>query len=301
MGGKNKSEQKHINNNVTYNNYKNNKNVNKLYLSDYNNSTKLIKREYKDKSNSISINTINNININNNNKFFIFSKEKFDNKNMNKYKSKDNLKINLPEINPTSTTYKVNISYNKNTKNNNISKSLNNSKEINYIKSISNNVNANKIQRKIKNLKETFSKKTSKVGFDKSKAKEINNLYSTINFNSQFFTQYPLDRVEKYFYKYKNLRISKLNPNKGSNVHPLLDGLENIVKEKELYKLARALNETKKDIYLRSTGTLDNFEKIKVLDSEKIKEYDNKIPLLKYDFAENILCDNEHFGDKNNN
>ena len=135
MGGKNKSEQKHINNNVTYNNYKSNKNVNKLYLMDYNNSTKLIKREYKDKSNSISINTINNININNNNKFFIFPKEKlFDNNNMNKYKSKDNLKINLPEINQTSTTYKVNISYNKNTKNNNISKSLNNSKKINYIK-----------------------------------------------------------------------------------------------------------------------------------------------------------------------
>ena len=259
----------------------------------------MINREYKDKSNSISINTINNININNNNKFFIFPKEKlFDNNNMNKYKSKDNLKINLPEINQTSTTYKVNISYNKNTKNNNISKSLNNSKEINYIKSINNNVNANKIQRKIKNLKETFSKKTSKVGFDKSKAKEINNLYSTINFNSQFFTQYPLDRVEKYFYKYKNLRISKLNPNKGSNVHPLLDGLENIVKEKEFYKLAKSLKETKKDIYLRSNGTLENFDKINVFDPEIIKEYDDKIPLLKYDYAENILRNHEKLGYK---
>ena len=95
------------------------------------------------------------------------------------------------------------------------------------------------------------------------------------------------------------MKIQKINSNKGNNIHPLLDGLENIVKEKELYKIAKALNETKKDMYLRSTGTLDNFEKIETLDFEKIKEYDDKIPLLKYDFAENILCDNQKYQKKN--
>ena len=303
LGGKNKNDQKQITNIATYNNYKNNNNINKLYLSDYNNSNKrikLIKKENKENNSFFNINNNNNTN-NNKNKLFIFSKEKlFDYNNKNKYKSKDNLKLNLPEINPSSTSYKIFLSYDKNAKNKNISKSKSNSKEINNIKPNSNS-KANIIQRNIKNLKETFSKKNSKVEFYKNKAKEINNLYSTINLNSQFFKEYPLDKVEKYFIKYKKLRISKLNPSKGSNVHPLLEGLENIVKEKELYKLARSLNETKKDIYLRSTGTLDNFEKIKILDSEKIKEYDNKIPLLKYDFAENILCENENFCNRNNN
>ena len=51
---------------------------------------------------------------------------------------------------------------------------------------------------------------------------------------------------------------------------------------------------------MRSTGTLDNFEKIETLDFEKIKDSDNKIPLLKYDFAENILCNNDELI-KNNN
>jgi hypothetical protein len=92
------------------------------------------------------------------------------------------------------------------------------------------------------------------------------------------------------------MRLAKLNTNKGSNILPLLEGLENLVKEKDLFKIAKSLNETKKDIYLRSMGTLENFEKNHILDSDKIKEYDDKIPLLKYDYAEHILCDNKQFG-----
>ena len=95
------------------------------------------------------------------------------------------------------------------------------------------------------------------------------------------------------------MRFAKINTNKGSNILPLLEGLENLVKEKDLYKIAKSLNETKKDIYLRSMGTLENYEKNQILDSDKIKEYDDIIPLLKYDYAEHILCDNKHFG-KNN-
>ena len=253
------------------NNSKNNLKKNKYLL------TTLNKIKIKKENTEINSNDIND------NKMLIFSKERTSN-NKNMYKSKDNLYINLPGI-QHSTSFKKLINYTFENKNN--------SKNINRLKKIK--LNDNSIQKNIKNLKETFGNKYNKSELEKRKEKEINNLYSTINYNSKFFREYPFDQVENYFLKHKKIKIGKIKTNKGSNILPILEGIENIVKDKELYKLVRALNETKKIIYLRSTGTLENFDKAKNIDSEKIKDYDDKIPLLKYDFAENILCDNENF------
>ena len=296
-GGKNEKKELTFNIDVNIND---NKNKNNFSLNDYNNNlkknkylltslnkVKLFKKEKQD----------NNIDIND--KLSIFKDKEFDTKYMNKFKSKQNLKLNLPDIIPTSTSYNKNkSSYKLSYFNKNIIKD-NNLDGINNINSKTKS-KENNIQKKIKNLKEVFSKKYSKSDLEKVKKREINNLYSTINGNQNFFSEYPFDKVENYFRTFKNMKIPKINPNKGNNIHPLLDEKENIVKEKELYKIAKALNETKKDMYLRSTGTLDNFEKIETLDFEKIKEYDDKIPLLKYDFAENILCDNQKYQKKNN-
>lgn len=273
----NTNQKKKLNINGLYNNLKKNNNK---YLLTSSNKVKIFPKDINENSNTI------------------FSKDKnHTNKSINKFRSKQNLKLNLPEINPTATSYKKNLSNNKT-----IFINTNNKIDNDNIKPMNNksNPNVKDSQQKIKNLKKIFSKEYNMSNFEKSKKKEVNNLYSTINFKPNLFENFPFDRVENYFLKYKNLKISKLNPNKGSNIHPLLEGLENIVKEKELYKLAKSLNETKKDIYLRSTGTLDNFEKIETLDFEKIKDSDNKIPLLKYDFAENILCNNDEFIENNN-
>ena len=290
---KNKNEKKDIiNKNNTFDNTNSKK---KFNINGLNNNLKKNNNKYLlTSSNKIKI-FQKDINENSNT---IFSKEKHHtNKSINKFRSKQNLKLSLPEINPTATSYKKNLSNNKT-----IFINTNNKIDNDNIKPMNNksNPNVKDSQQKIKNLKKIFSKEYNMSDFEKSKKKEVNNLYSTINFKPNLFENFPFDRVENYFLKYKNLKISKLNPNKGSNIHPLLEGLENIVKEKELYKLAKSLNEAKKDIYLRSTGTLDNFEKIETLDFEKIKDSDNKIPLLKYDFAENILCNNDELI-KNNN
>ena len=259
-----------------------------LYISDNSNLKKnkylltslnkiKIKKDYKEPKVSIS----------DDNTIFIFSNEKVL-ETKNRYKSKDNLNINLPGINNISTKkdkFSTNVNLGMVNKNDQMNKS--------YSKQLKKN---NDIQKKIKYLKDTFRKKYSKSEMEKIKEKEINNLYSTINLNPKFIKEYPFDRVEKYFLKHKKMRLAKLNTNKGSNILPLLEGLENLVKEKDLFKIAKSLNETKKDIYLRSMGTLENFEKNHILDSDKIKEYDDKIPLLKYDYAEHILCDNKQFG-----
>ena len=266
--GKNKSEKKELNlyNNTNYDNkrylYKS-----ELFLSENNNNKILNKRKY-------------HINENNNNfklSSSIFSKDKIIDKSTN-----PNFKFGLPGINPTMTNYK------KNLLSHSVAVFNHKNKEFKELGGI---------QTKIKNLKESF-KINSKIDNKKNKEKEINSLYSTINLNSKFFEEYPFDRVERYLRKYKKMKLSNLKGSKVSNVHPLLENLENMVKEKELYKLAKSLNETKKDMYIRSFGTLDNFEKTEMIDFEKIKEYDDQIPLLKYDYAENILCNNEKWNDK---
>ena len=284
---KNQLEKKELNLNISnpnYDNKSNDKYKNKLYLSQYNKNNNNIPA--KNKYQITSFNKIENKEQNNNKASpFIFSKEKiFDKERKNKFKSKKNLKFNLPEINPVLTNYKkYPLSH---------SVAVINHKN-NHFKELNNDNIDNNIQSKIKNLKETFKKNSKLETIHKNKEKEINSLYSTINLNPNFFEEYPFDRVEKYFRKYKKMRISKVNGIKMSNVHPLLENLENMVKEKELYKLVKSLNETKKDMYLRSFGTLDSFEKNEMRDFEKIKEYDDQIPLLKYEFAENILCNNE--------
>ena len=253
-----------------FNNNLNNKTISNKYLLSSINKT-LQEKDY-------------NNNFSGDNEFF--------RKSVNKSNLKTNLKLCLPEIKSTSSsnsiakkTFKRYLTNNKltfiNPCNDKTSLTDNNSK-----------------QSKIRKLKKMFSKgynKSNKSNFAKNKNKEINNLFSTINRKPNIFENFPYNKVTNYFLTYKNIKINKINPNKGSNIHPLLDGLEDIVEGKELYKIAKSLNDTKKDMYLRSTGTLDNFDKIETLDFEKIKDSDNKIPLLKYDFAENILCQNNDF------
>ena len=198
-----------------------------------------------------------------------------------KFQSKKDLKIVLPEINPIIKSYKKQL-----TSNDKIDK--NKTKTINKIN------NLRKIYTDAKNI-------NHKLDYDKCKTKEINKLFTTINYKTNIFENFPSDRVEKYFLSFKKKKIPKINQHIGSNIHPLLEGLQNIVEGKDIYKIAKSLNETKKDMYLRINGTLDNFDKVETLDFEKIKDYDNKIPLLKYDFAENILFRNDAKSKKRKN
>ena len=195
--------------------------------------------------------------------------ENYENNRNNIIKSteKRNLKINLPDID---------------TKKNMINKSINYT-EINETNKLK------KIQKKKIIIKKDNSNKNH--NYKKTKEKEINRLYSTISSNSKFFREFPYLKIKNYFKKYNNINIKKVVPEKGSNLYPVLDNIENIVKNKDISKIAKSLDDTKQYLILKKTKT-DNLElkedkTLPIL--EKINESEKLFPLIKYDCADKIV------------
>ena len=232
-----------------------------------------------------TLNKINNTNkiddlseINNNKEKTITQTWNNNKKNKSLHSTmRTNIKMNLPEI---------------------LHNQKNISKSIIYTK-----INENQIQRNytIEQKHKTLIKKENNLdyyNYKKAKEEEINKLYSTIAINSNFFREYPYNKIKTYFKKYKNIIINKIEPEKGSNIFPLLDNIENIGKNKGISKLAKSLDETKQYFNLRnSKKNRENLEEGKsenILD--KINNNENKFPVIKYDSAERII-----FGEKDRN
>jgi hypothetical protein len=250
----------------------------KFYLSSYN---KFKKNQYLLTSlNKVKIpkkKDVNNSNIDNKDKSTISEKEIKNNRNsMNETQWKENFKIILPEIQQEEAS-KRKISLNEYKE----EKAKNEFKKIILNRTIK---DKNKIKK---------SKEKNKSVIEKMRQQEINDLYSSVKLNQKFFSDYPLDKIKNYFSNYTKLKIPKISINDGSNLHSLIDGLENIVKKKDYYSLVKSVNETKREIHLKTSGTFDSFRKIEKHDLDKIKEKDEKIPSLKYDYAQTILCVNK--------
>jgi hypothetical protein len=132
---------------------------------------------------------------------------------------------------------------------------------------------------------------------------ELDNLYKLIfNNKKYFFEQFPYQKVENYFNKYTTKKLPTINFEKGSNIHGLVEELQQIVEKNDFYKVAEANNVVKREIdYKRGYNSYNNVFDEKKLDSDKIQELDEKIPVLHYHFAEEILTNHgmENFGNKN--
>lgn len=250
----------------------------KYYLSSYN---KFKKNQYLLTSlNKVKISKKkdeNNSNIDNKDKSTISEKEIKNNRNsMNETQWKENLKIILPEIQQEEAS-KRKISLNEYKE----EKAKNEFKKIILNRTIK---DKNKIKK---------SKEKNKSVIEKMRQQEINYLYSSIKLNKKFFSDYPFDKIKNYFSNYTNLKIPKININNGSNLHSLIDGLENIVKKKDYYSLVKSVNETKREMHLKNSGTFESLRKTEKHDLDRIKEKDDKIPSLKYDYAHTILSVNK--------
>ena len=213
---------------------------------------------------------INNISIINKNKT-ILNQDDENNKsknNISKSTLKRNTKINLPDIN---------------SKKENLNKSTN----FKTIKEA--NIN-NKLKKRNKLL---IKKEKSNNNFNNKKTKErdINNIYTTISTNSYFFREYPYTKIKNYFKKYKNISIKKVEPEKGSNLYPILDNIENIVKSKDIPQLAKSLDETKEYLLLKKTKKekKESIEEKNMSYFEKVNENEKLFPLIKYECADKII------------
>ena len=188
-----------------------------------------------------------------------------------------NIKMNLPQI----------LQSHKNT-----------SKSISLTKTNENHIkNNHSIEQKHKTMIKK-EKNYDYYNYKKAKEEEINNLYTTISTNSNFFREYPYNKIKTYFKKYKNIILNKIEPEKGSNIFPLLDNIENIGKNKGISKLAKSLDETKKYFLLRETKknseNLAEGKSLNILD--KVNNNESQFPIIKYDSAERII-----FGEKEKN
>ena len=140
----------------------------------------------------------------------------------------------------------------------------------------------NKIQKE-KIISEMLIKK-------RKQSRELDKLYNLVyNNKKNFFEKYPYKSVESYFKKYTNKRIPVVNYRKGSNIHGLLEDLQQIVKKKDFYKIAESSNDVKKE-YINKRGLSHN----KLIDDNnfdvnKIQEMDDRIPELHYIYAEDLL------------
>ena len=120
---------------------------------------------------------------------------------------------------------------------------------------------------------------------------ELDNLYKLIYNNKKyFFEKFPYQKVENYFNKYTTKKLPTINFEKGSNIHGLVEELQQITGKNDFYKVAEASNVVKREFeYQKGLPPYNNSFDEKKLDADKIQELDDKIPVLHYHFAEEIL------------
>ena len=256
----------------------------------------------KDKSNKTKKTKFNISESNNNSKYLLTTLNKINNKSkiddLSEIKNKNEKTITYTRNNNKKnkslhSTMRTNIKMNLPQI---LQSHKNISKSILYTKINENHIkNNHTIEQKPKTM---IKKNYDYYNYKKAKEEEINNLYTTISTNSNFFREYPYNKIKTYFKKYKNIILNKIEPEKGSNIFPLLDNIENIGKNKGIAKLAKSLDETKKYFLLRETKknseNLAEGKSLNILD--KVNNNENQFPIIKYDSAERII-----FGEKEKN
>ena len=258
----------------------------------------------KDKSNKTKKTKFNISESNNNSKYLLTTLNKINNKSkiddLSEIKNKNEKTITYTRNNNKKnkslhSTMRTNIKMNLPQI---LQSHKNISKSILYTKINENHIkNNHTIEQKHKTMIKK-EKNYDYYNYKKAKEEEINNLYTTISTNSNFFREYPYNKIKTYFKKYKNIILNKIEPEKGSNIFPLLDNIENIGKNKGISKLAKSLDETKKYFLLRDTKknseNLAEGKSLNILD--KVNNNENQFPIIKYDSAERII-----FGEKEKN
>ena len=138
--------------------------------------------------------------------------------------------------------------------------------------------------------KEKIKEKKGKINKSKKQIKELNDLYHLVSNNKEdFFDKYPNNSVEKYFKKYTKKVLPVLNVKKGSNVHGIFDDFQQIVNKNNLDKITKSSNELKKKFRNNANSSFNKFENNNYSNIDKLKEMDERIPVMHYIFAEELM------------
>jgi hypothetical protein len=168
--------------------------------------------------------------------------------------------------------------------------SLDQDKEKNNIKRLLPKIEITTSEEKNQNSKEKSKDQKGRNIKTKKQLKELNDLYFMVSNNKEsFFEKYPFNSVEKYFKKYTKKRLPILNVKKGSNVKGIFDDFQQIVNKKNFNKVAKSSNDIKKQFGNNKNSAFNKNEYTNYFDVDKIEEIDEKIPIMHYLFAEELM------------
>jgi hypothetical protein len=132
-----------------------------------------------------------------------------------------------------------------------------------------------------------------KVNQKKGEIKEtkefrLNQLYNTLStrLNSKN-SEMPYKQMNQYFMKYSPKKLPKVNVEKGSNIHGLVESAQNIINDNNIVGFSKLNESLKKDIF-DNNKINENF-KNKGVETENIINLDKKILGLHYEFADSLL------------
>jgi hypothetical protein len=132
-----------------------------------------------------------------------------------------------------------------------------------------------------------------KVNQKKGEIKEtkefrLNQLYNTLStrLNSKN-SEMPYKQMNQYFMKYSPKKLPKVNVEKGSNIHGLVESAQNIINDNNIIGFSKLNESLKKDIF-DNNKINENF-KNKGVETENIINLDKKILGLHYEFADSLL------------
>ena len=168
------------------------------------------------------------------------------------------------------------------------------------LKKYNNNVeNIKKMNLIDKIPKLTLKKINQKVNKNKGEIKDskefkLNQLYNTLStrLNSNN-SELPYKQMNQYFLMYSPKKLPKVNIEKGSNIHGLVETAQNIINDNNIVGFSKLNESLKKDIYDNNNNNNNNkkFEnyKDKGVETENIINLDKKILGLHYEFADSLL------------
>lgn len=199
-----------------------------------------------------------------------------------KESSKEKSNNILPEINPRK----------RNTKSQNISISNKNKEDDKSKNDLKNNIpklHLKGILNKKKSLEPKYLSERKLKEIEKEK--QLNQLYETLN-NHTSNSIFPINEVNNYFNKYSPRRLPIVNSDRGSNIHGLVEEVQNIINDKNFANFAKMNYNARKDMKNKNNKN-DNkngeIQNNKILDDDYIINLDNKIRGMHYDFTDNLL------------
>ena len=126
-------------------------------------------------------------------------------------------------------------------------------------------------------------KKENKIDTKENKLTQLYNALSSRN-----NTEVPYKLMNQYFMKYSPKKLPKINVEKGSNIHGLVESAQNIINDNNIASFSKLNENLKKDIF-RNNGKIRRNNDNKTVDTENIINIDTKILRLHYELADSLL------------